>query len=473
MRQRMVRIRQCVVGGSWLVPMVAGLLAVAPPARAAAQTSLSIYRDGRVLVRRTLPEALRRGTNTVSLTMDGVDPATLFSPDTSVTVTSAVARYPTTTEQALARAVGKLLSFARDRDTVRATVVRADPPQLRLADGRMLLAWPGTPIFPEALVRTQPQIDVVLEAGRGRQRTELAFVGQGMTWEVVYQVVLGSGAAAVSGAATVTSQSLRVDTAEVQLVAGSIRRARQAPPTPQMMRAMEGVAMAAVADAGPAQEETVGETHVYSLPGRLSLEPGVPVTTALFPRASAPVTREYVVPGVLPWRGYVGPAPNDANLVPVQVWYTVRRERAADFGGRPLPAGIVQVYQPDAEGRVQLVGEAPIGHTPAGRDLRVTAGDAFDVTAERVQTAYDAEPVPPPRRGMPAGQRITVSYRVTLTSAKDEAITVDVRETRAGEWRVTASSIRAEQLSSTEVRFRVPLPAKGTATLTYTVQIDS
>ncbi len=457
------------VRGAWCV--AAALLAAVAPL-AAQTTSLSIYRDGRVLVRRSLAEALRRGTNTVTVSIDGLDLATLFSPDTSVTVLSAVARYPTTPEQALARAVGQTIAFARERDTVKAMVVRVAPPQVRLPDGRMLLQWPGTPLFPEGMIRSRPQADITVEASRSRQRTELAFVGQGMTWEAVYQVVLGAGSASVSGVATVASQAMRVDTAEVQLVAGSIRRARQGAQDGGVV-AMEMAAMRAAAPAAPAAEEAVGEAHVYTLPDRMSLEPGVPVATALFPRATTTVTREFVVAGAIPWRGYFGAAPNATQLVPVQVWYTLRRPQGTAFGDRPLPGGTVQLYEADAAGRVQLIGEAASGHTPAGTDLRVPAGDAFDVTAERVQTDYDVEQVPSPRRGVPASQRITASYRVTLTNAKAEPVTVDVRETHAGEWRVTASSVRAEKLSSSEVRFRVPVPAGGTTTLTYTVQIDS
>jgi hypothetical protein len=456
----------------WRVVALLGALCVIG-SRAPAQTSLSIYRDGRVLVRRSFAEPLRQGRNEITVTADGLDPATLFSLDPSVTLTSAVARYPTTPELALGRAVGQTLAFARERDTVRATVVRVNPPQVRLADGRMLLAWPGTPLFPEALVRTATQADVVLDAARGRPRAELAFVGQGMTWEAVYQVVLAGGSAAVTGAATVTSQGMRVDTAEVQLVAGSIRRARRGAGAAFEAPALrvQGV-MAAEADAY-ADEETVGEAHVYSLPGLVTIEPGVPVATSLFPRASTSVSQEFIVPGALPWRGYVGAEQNQTRTAPVQSWYTLRRGRGSPFGDRPLPGGTVQLYQADAEARLQLIGESAIDHTPAGRDLRVQAGDAFDLTAERVQTEYSVEQVPPARRGLPATQRVTASYRVTLTSAKAEAVTIDVREVHAGEWRVTASSTRAEKLSASEVRFRVPLPANGTATLTYTVQIES
>ncbi len=453
------------------VSIAFGVLCTGPTL--SAQTSLSIYSDGRVVVRQTLPQGLQKGRNLLTLQIDGLDPATLFSPDTAVTVTSATVRYPSAQRDGLARAVGQTLAFVRGKgDTIRATVVRVDPPQYRLADGRLLLSPPGEPLFPPELVRTAPEASLALDAARGRPNTQLAYVTQGVTWEATYQAVIGSAtaAAAIGGAATVTSQGLRADSAEIQLVAGTINRART-----EQSKGFAMGAMAAVAamEAPMPQEQTVGETHVYSLPARLSLEPGVPVTTALFPRATAGVTQEFVVPGVLPWRGWVGQMSDDASQVPVRVWYTFKRGRGTPFGNRPLPGGTMQLYQADSSGRVQLVGEATIGHTPAGKDVRVQSGDAFDVTAERVQTEYSQEQLPPLRRGLAVRQRVTASYRVTVTNAKPAAVTVDVRESHFGAWKVVQSSAPAEQLSSTETRFRLALPAGGQAVLTYTVQIES
>src|ERR671931_1723425 len=123
-------MKKCVVRGAWCVVA----LFAAP---LSAQTSLSIYRDGRVVVRRTLPQALQQGRNAVTLRLEALDPATLFSTDTSVSIMSATVRYPSTKEEALSRAAGQTLLFLRQdddektNDTVRATVVRADPPQYR------------------------------------------------------------------------------------------------------------------------------------------------------------------------------------------------------------------------------------------------------------------------------------------------------------------------------------------------------
>lgn len=438
-----------------------------------AQTSLSIYRDGRVVVRQNLPQALQRGRNVITLALEGLDPATLFSPDTSVSVLSATVRYPSTRDDALARSLGRTLSFSRGTgDTTKATVVRVNPPQYRVGDGRLLLESPGEPLFPAELVRTSPEAAIVLDASRARPRTELAYVAQGITWEALYQVILTGVRCQVSGTATVTSQSLRVDSAEVQLVAGAIQRARAAKAQEAFaardaMRAMvsEGVGVGT-------SEQAVGETHVYQLPSRLSIEPGVPATTALFARSSAPVVQDLIVPGVLPWRGWIGQSP-EPNRLPVQVWYTLKRARNTPFGDRPLPAGTVQLYQADSSGRVQLIGEAANDHTAPGRDLRLQSGDAFDVTAERVQTDFTQETLPAVRRGLPNRQRVTAAYRVTISNAKGEPVTVDVRESRYGVWKIVESSAPPEKLSATEMRFRLVVPAGGEATLTYTVQMES
>jgi hypothetical protein len=467
-------MKKRVSGIGYRVPgmALAMLCASMPPLNA--QTSLSIYRDGRVVVRQSLPQALQRGRNALTLKLEGLDPATLFSPDTSVAVASATVRYPSDKGQALAGAVGQTLSFVRAKgDTVRATVVRAEPPQFRLADGRLLLELPGEPLFAAELVRTSPEAAIVLEASRARQRTELAYVTQGVTWEALYQVILTGARCQVSGTATVTSQGLRADTADVQLVAGAIQRARAPKAFEEGLQAVTlGRRADMVAAASRTTEEAVGETHVYQLPGRLSIEPGVPVATALFPRSSTAVTQELIVPGVLPWRGWLGENPEPDRL-PVQVWYTLKRARNTPFGDRPLPAGTVQLYQADSSGRVELIGEAANDHTAPGRDLRLQSGDAFDVTAERVQTDFTQEQIPPARRGLPVRQRLTAAYRVTITNAKSEPVTVDVREARYGVWKIVESSVPPEKLSATEQRFRLAVPAGGDVTLTYTVQMES
>src|SRR5262249_3665364 len=151
-------------------------------------------------------------------------------------------------------------------------------------------------------------------------------------------------------------------------------------PRPYLERAV--MAKAAV-DAIEVAQERVGEFHLYSLPGRSTVSPGTTTSVALFEPTAVPYERAYVVRGQLPFYGFL-PQQGDENQVPVEVGYTLKHPRKTDFGDRPIPGGVVRLFQPDSAGRLQLVGEDGINHTAAGEDIRVSAGTAFDLTARRI-----------------------------------------------------------------------------------------
>jgi hypothetical protein len=170
----------------------------------------------------------------------------------------------------------------------------------------------------------------------------------------------------------------------------------------------------------------------------------------------------YSVSGQVPMWGPL-PQYGEENRFPVAVTYTLPREPKTAFGDLPLPGGTWRLLEPDREGRLQLVGVAGTGHTAAGEDLRLNAGTAFDLTARMVQTEYAQA-----RAGRETVA--TADYRWTLSNAGAAEVTIEVLEQRGGAWRVLASSVPAEKLSSTLTRFRVKLPAGGEATLTYRVE---
>src|SRR2546425_10114042 len=138
-----------------LTMLAVGALALA--GRASGQTSLSIYSDGRVVVRRTLPQALEKGRTALTLKIDGLDPATLFSPDTSVALVSAGGRPAPDRGPALPAAGGEARAFGDgEGGTGRAPVLRAAPPHDPPSPGRLPPPPPGAAPFPAATVRRAP-----------------------------------------------------------------------------------------------------------------------------------------------------------------------------------------------------------------------------------------------------------------------------------------------------------------------------
>ena len=455
--------------GAALLALVTAAGSFGPVDSVTAQTGLTIYNDGRVLVRRTVPVALASGTSNHRLSLGLLDPRSLFALDSGVTVVGGAYDGSVDEANTMRRAVGSTLRFLTGRtsngiaDTATAVVLGVDPERFKFPDGRVTFQRPGTPLYPAELVLADPTISLAIRAAPARPTLRLGYFTGGASWGADYAVVLGRASARISGQAAIPSASLRVQDAEIQLLAGSVGRGSARDKAEGMGRVAERVMAMAVAQ-GPASEQQVGEAHLYTVPGRLSLEPGVTSTVALFEPASAPWERSYVVRGQIPWYGPLQQFGTDQNQVPVEVWYTLKRQPKTAFGDLPLPGGEYRLYEPDGAGRLQLIGESSAGHTAPGRDVRLAAGSAFDLTATRVQTTYTT-------RRDSLRTIATADYKVTVVNAKDSTVTVDVLEERGGEWAVLSSSLPAEKLSSTSTRFRVRVPAHGEATLTYRVRV--
>lgn len=438
----------------------------------AAQASATLYNDGRVLVRRTLPLSLPRGASTQRLSLGQFDVGSLFSLDPDVSILGVRDDGANDDGALLRRAVGRSLLFRSGtmlKDTLSATLVSVTPLRVRLADGSIISGLPGTPSFPAEAGFLAPATEVTFRSDAARKDVRLGyFAPGGGGWQASYQAVFGGGQARLSGVAVMNPGQLALDSAEIQLLAGQVSQV--GPVDRVMSKAMNAPAardLEVRADA--VREQSVGEFHLYTLPGRVTLSPGVTTTAALFDPAAAAYEKTYTVEGALPYWGGFGEDNNTAD-VPVEVTYVVKRPRKTELGDRPLPAGVVRMFEPDSGGRLQLIGEAAIDHSPAGEDLRLNAGTAFDLTAKRVQMSWQTG------RDSSQGRRYIRTYAIaayadTLRNAGAADVNVDVFEERGGEWTVLSSSVPAEKVSSTRTRFRIRVPAGGQALLTYKVRV--
>ena len=448
--------------------LILAVLTLPPPL--AAQTGLTIYSDGRVLVRRTADAQLTSGSSTHRFAFGLMDPSSLFALDSGVVVVGSSFDASVDENNTMRRAVGQPLKFLTGRerngvpDTVTAFVLGVNPERFRLSSGQVVFQRPGVPLYPAELVLVDPTLEVVLRAAAARPSVRLGYFTQGASWNADYSVVLNRANARISGFASIPSQSIRVTDAEVQLLAGSVGRSFERREMEQQMMGRIAAAPAEFAAKDMASESQIGEAHLYTIPGRISLSPGVTSSVALFEPAHTTWERTYVVRGQIPWRGMLPQYGNEENEVPVGVTYTLKRAAKTPFGDLPLPGGTYRLYQADSAGRQQLIGESSAGHTAAGRDLMLTAGSAFDITAKRVQLSYST-------RRDSLRTIATADYKVTISNAKDSAVTVEVLEERQGDWSVVSSSLPAERVSSTRVRFRVRVPAKGDGVLLYRVRV--
>jgi hypothetical protein len=238
-------------------------------------------------------------------------------------------------------------------------------------------------------------------------------------------------------------------------VAGDLNRVRQAIGG---MRDELARAAAAAAEAAMAQE-AFSDYHLYTLSRKTTINHNQTKQVALLEGAGVPVVKRYLVYGQQFYyhnRQHPGAPLKDS----VQVFYQFKNAEAGGLG-LPMPAGVLRVYQEDSRGGVQFVGEDRIAHTPKDETLNVKIGNAFDVVCERNQ--IDFEKI--------SSNVHELEYEITLRNHKTTPVTVEVNEPLGGTWRILRSSHEATKTAAWAAQFSVPVPAGGSAVLTYRVRV--
>lgn len=373
----------------------------------------------------------------------------------------------------LQRAIGRTITVEQDVGGTRQTytgelIATGDGLTLRLPDGRIkvLADYSGfdLPALPGGIV-AEPTLTWTIAAPRaGTQAFDLAYATAGLGWRAEYQAdVSGQGKSCrmdFDGAAMVANRS-GADYGDVALtlVAGEPNRAGNG----TMGVAKMERAQMMVADQAANAVPSAGEYHAYRLPGTGDLpQNSVQRLPLVDPVRGIGCERRYETRA--PIGGWVPPQPiiepgafGDSGEQPVTA--SVRfANRKSDGLGIPLPAGRVRVFDGG-----ELLGEAAIDHTPADRDLALTVGTVFDLTAtrKRVDFALDRE-----------GRTMTERVSVTLHNAKPQAATVHVVEPlpRWTDWEIAESTVPATRVDAQTTSFAVDVPAGGERVLEYTVR---
>jgi hypothetical protein len=337
---------------------------------------------------------------------------------------------------------------------------------LQFAD-RIETSIPGRIVYPRVPgnLRARPTLVISLNSGLDKaQQLELSYLTGGLSWRADYVANLSPDEKTLdlSGWVTLTNQSgAAYPNATLQLVAGDVNRA-----VDKLPRAREFEKMARLAPGVTAPrmaEESLFEYHLYTLDRPTTLAVNQTKQVALLSASAVPVRKEYLLQGQAYY--YSGSYGDLGEKQKVGVFVEFDNREASHLG-MPLPKGILRVYKRDGDGRAQFVGEDNIDHTPKNELVRLKLGDAFDVTARRKQTDYKSLG----RQGK-FGFVHESAFQVELKNAKKEAVTVNLLEPMPGDWEVLQSSVPFTKEAAGTARFKVTVPAEGSATLTYRVRV--
>ena len=221
-----------------------------------------------------------------------------------------------------------------------------------------------------------------------------------------------------------------------------------------------GRADAMMKSEGGFAEESLFEYHLYTLQRPATIKNNEIKQLSLLEGKGVKVVKRLIVDSMQTMGQYY---PSEGEVGVGNIKPQVRLEfvnSKANQLGMPLPLGNVKMYQRDAAGSVQMLGEDRIEHTPKDEKISLVVGRSFDVVAERKRLNFTRN----------SARMFTETFEVELRNRKDTAESVVVLERHYGDWRVTSKSMEFEKLDSTTMQFLVPLKAGETKKVTYTVE---
>lgn len=337
---------------------------------------------------------------------------------------------------------------------------------LKFAD-RIETGVPGRLAFsgvPDTL-RDKPTLVIsLLSSTQGQQNLELSYLTAGLSWRADYVAELNADDSLLdlNGWVTLINQSgAAYPQAKLQLVAGDLNRVQENQPNPRAMMAMA----AKVADAAEMQQESLFEYHLYTLQRPTNLAENQTKQVALMAATQVPAKKTYLLEGAPHY--YFDAVGESGDLgQKLKVAVMIDFQNKGNDLGIPLPKGVIRVYKKDSQGNAQLVGEDRLDHTPKNETVRLKLGNAFDVTANKKQTAFQR---------LANSGRYTINtesaYEIVLSNAKPEAVVVSVREPMPGDWTIVSESQPHTKRAAGIAEWQVRVPAEGKATLTYRARI--
>jgi hypothetical protein len=482
------------------------LLSACLSAPAAAQVppsdlSISVYNDNLALVQDTRQIALPSGRSRQEFpNVSGqISPETVTLSARDVSVVEQNFDFDLLSPSKLMeKAVGEEITLVRtnpatgaeERERARVLAVNGGV-VLQIGQRIEVLRDDGLPVrvifdkVPENL-RARPTLSVTMDSSRaGTRPITLSYLTPGLAWKADYVAMFDerAGKIDVQGWITLSNSSgTTYSNASILLVAGQVQQANRGydggyrpPPPPGSMRRP---------GTESANRERLGDFYLYPLSERTTIANAQTKQVSFLDVVGAPGRRayEFRVQGLN--------TAEEAQSADTVLKFSTARDQGL---GDALPAGTVRVYQRDARGAAQFVGENTIGHTPMGSDLGLKTGEAFDVkvqpvvqqrdriTAEQWKTTSRFRIVGPDGRQM-TGEADSLReqtfwqtrMRYTLTNARPEPVTVEVNQSGLDSYwddtRIISETLRSERLSSDRVQWRVPVPANGTVNLDVTYQ---
>jgi len=285
----------------------------------------------------------------------------------------------------------------------------------------------------------------------GKQMTELTYLTTGLSWQANYVATINQDDNQVDLSSWVTldnKSGTSYNEARLKLIAGDVNRVSKAEPGE-----LRDVMYKAEATQGVENfsEKTFFEYHLYTLTRPTTLKEQQLKQVELLSATKIPAQKLFIYDSA-------------RNVKKIRTMLEFTNSTKNNLG-MPLPKGIIRVQKADSDQALQFIGEDQIDHTPKDEKVRIYLGDAFDLTANRIQT----------NTKVINDTTHEESYQITLKNHKDTAVSVTALETFPtwGAVQITKADQKYAKNEANKIEFTVKVPANGQTIINYTVKIKN
>jgi len=432
---------------------------------------LVIYQQGFALVTETRRFRFQPGLNRIVFRdiPEKIDPASVrFEPQEAAGKLELLEQdyaYDLLTPQALLkRYVGKEVElFEKIEGQVKekrrkAILLSVGQPNIYRIDGQIHLGHPGRVVvedLPQELALT-PTLNWLVAAKEAKDtRCRISYLTQGLGWQAEYLGLLSQAEDTLQLDAWVeidNQSGLEYPETGVWLVAGEVRRLAGPKRPIQYEAGRAGKLLAERKALSLNKPQAVADYYLYKLPRKISLGRYHKKQLHLLHLDGLEVRRTYLLESservLFPRRRQLKPQPLDIVL---------EFDAPQD---QPLPAGRLRLFKAET-GKIVMLGEDTLRHTPAGEKVQVTVGQAADV--EGLWRQVEMKKM--------SGKGYQAAYEVEVINHKSRAVAVKLREHLPQGWQMLHSSQPYETPDADTLEYTFTLPPKGRKTVTYKVEV--
>jgi hypothetical protein len=330
-------------------------------------------------------------------------------------------------------------------------VIRAD-------DGRIILSPEGeidVLSIPEGLI-SRPSLVWQLESAKDQEaKMELSYLTKGMSWTANYVLTLDENKSGdIQGWATINNQSgMSFSDAKLKLLAGDVNVVTAG--GGGSIQFSRGTVESKEFMGAGFKEESLFEYHLYTLGRPASVRNKETKQLSLLEGFDVPIKK------VIAFESSAGisEAGQGTEELDSAVKVKFRNDEKSHLG-MPMPAGKVRLFQRDASGSLQFLGEDEIKHTPRDEKLSLTVGKSFDIKATHKQVSFTK-----------TGKRSSLStYEIEVRNRKKTPETATIYERIGGQWKISANSDSFVKEDSNTAVFELKLKAGEVKTVKFTIE---